>query len=84
MSPFKNMSPDAYRDNESRVTNFADTIRESAAKEKADITATAKKQLERYKDVSFTVNTEKDGYQLRIRESQNHDQSGVENHAIKK
>ncbi len=84
MSPFKKLSPDTYRDNESRVKNFADTIRDQAAKEKKSIIETAKQQLGRYKNIAFMVNTEKDGYQLRLRESGDTPESGREIHALKK
>ena len=67
MSTNNNIS-NIYRDNEHKVdNNFADHIREKAAMEQMSVSNMALKEIHRFRDVTFWVNTQYDGSQLRLR-----------------
>lgn len=63
------LNPDSYRDNEKHVDNFADHLRQTAARDKKDIVDIAAEEAHRFRDVMFGVNTEHDGAQLRLRDN---------------
>lgn len=60
--------PDPYRDNEAKVINFADHIRETAINEKKTVIQAAEKEIDRFQGVMFWVNTQYGGTQLRLRD----------------
>lgn len=64
-----NTIPDPYRDNEANVKNFADHIREKAALEQISVRDMASREISRFRDVTFWVNTQYGGSQLRLRDS---------------
>jgi len=87
MAKFNKFTPEAFRDNEVNVKNLADSIRDehfkSSGKTISDIAKLKLGELKRSR-AKLTVNTEKEGFQLRLRESDNPAQTGEEIHALRK